>query len=160
MRRISVRNSPIHGKGVYARHPIPKGTRLIEYKGSRKPWADFSDTDETVTYLFGVEGGLVIDPSTQGNSARYINHSCLPNCETVLEDARVYIESIRDIQPAEEITYDYSLTLGGRPTKKDIARHACHCNSHKCRGTLLNLPKRRQKARTYAGTAFDNGWQR
>ncbi|TFH18025.1 MAG: SET domain-containing protein [Lentisphaerales bacterium] len=147
MRRFSVRSSTIHGKGVYARQRLAKGLRLIEYKGARRPWGDCKDEKESVTYLFDVEDGLVIDPWIRGNSAKYINHSCAPNCEAVLEEGRVYIESIREIQPDDELTYDYSLTLERRPTKEDIARHACRCRSRRCRGTLLALPKPRKRRR-------------
>jgi hypothetical protein len=136
-RAISVRSSAIHGRGVFALRRIAKGVRLIEYKGARRRWSVFEDDGAPCTYLFDVEGGLVIDPAVGGNSARFINHSCAPNCEAVLEDGRIFIETIREIGPGEELLYDYALSLGRRPTRADLERHACRCGSDRCRGTML-----------------------
>lgn len=145
-RKLSVRTSPIHGRGVFALRAIPKGVRLIEYKGNRRPWVEVDDDGAPCTYLFGVERGLVIDPAIGGNSARFINHSCKPNCEALLENGRVYIETVRSVRAGEELVYDYSLTLGRRPTRADLTRYACRCGSRSCRGTLLDRPvSRRQR---------------
>lgn len=142
-RRIAVRNSPIHGRGVFALRPIPKGTRIIEYKGKLI-------TDEEAdrrygriqehsahTMLFSVEGGWVIDATRGGNLARWINHSCAPNCEIEEEGHRVFIEARRDIRPGEEIAYDYNLQIGERHTKKAKREHTCLCDARRCRGTML-----------------------
>ena len=87
--------------------------------------------------LFSVDGGLVIDATRGGNSARWINHCCAPNCEIEEEGARVFIEARRDIRPGDEITYDYNLQIGERHTKKAKREHACRCGSKRCRGTML-----------------------
>ena len=134
---IETRTSPIHGRGVFAVRPIRKGTRLIEYQGARKQWADFEDDGDNYAFLFDVGKGRVIDPFDNGNDARFINHSCRPNCEAVLSRGRIFIEAIQDISPEEEITYDYSLTLDREPTPPETKRHPCRCGSRGCRKTLF-----------------------
>ena len=134
---IEVRESKIHGTGVFAIQKIRKGVRLIEYTGIRKRWSSFKHDNDAYVCLFDVGRGLVVDPRKNGSIARFINHSCRPNCEAVLEDGRVYIESIRAIAVGEEITYDYAVTLDRRPSKADIRKYACRCGSGNCRGTLL-----------------------
>jgi uncharacterized protein len=143
----SVRNSAIHGRGVFAATDIPRGERIVEYKGRRSSWDEAmarpdSDPDDPAhTFLFEIDDGRVIDARVRGNAARWINHSCAPNCVTHEDDAgRVFVEAKRRIRPGEELTYDYRLTVDGRLTKKERAGYACRCGSAKCRGTLL-LPK-------------------
>ena len=142
-RRFAVRNSPIHGRGVFALTWIPKRTRIIEYKGERisQEEADerYSEAHEHSphTVLFEVNDRLVIDATRQGNSARWINHSCAPNCEIVDKHERIFIDSRRDIRPGEELTYDYNLQLGERHTAAAKRAHACFCGSRRCRGTML-----------------------
>ena len=142
-RRIAVRNSPIHGRGVFALRKIPKGTRIIEYKGQlitdKEADRRYSRLHENSphTMLFSIEGGLVIDATRRGNSARWINHSCAPNCEIEEEGHRVFIDARRDIGPGEELTYDYNLQIGEKHTKKAQREHACFCRARRCRGTML-----------------------
>jgi len=133
---IEVRESDIHGKGVFARTHIPAGVRLTEYTGTKRRWSCLGE-DDGYACLFDVGRGLVIDPRENGNLARFINHSCTPNCESVLDDGRIYIESVREIRPGEEITYDYSLILGYSPSRADRQNYVCRCNSPGCRGTLI-----------------------
>ncbi len=143
--RFVVRRSSIHGNGVFARKPIKKGELIIEYKGSviSEKEADrrYPDHDETKpyhTFLFLVEGGKVIDANHEGNSARWLNHGCRPNCESSEdENGRVFIEAIRDIKPGDELTYDYNIVIEGRHTEKTRRRFFCACGSPKCRGTML-----------------------
>ena len=134
---IEVQTSPIEGKGTFALRKIRKGTRLIEYKGKRRKWADFEGHEDVYAFLFDVGNDHVIDPFTDGNEARFINHSCDPNSEAVLKRGRIYIEAIRTIEPGEEITYDYSLTLERPPTAAEKRRHLCRCKSPHCRKTLF-----------------------
>jgi SET domain-containing protein len=142
-RFLSARRSGIHGRGVYARAPIPAGTRIVEYRGERITTAeadrrypdDFSAAHHT--FLFAVDDDTVIDAAYGGNVARWINHSCEPNCEVVEEDGRLYVESIRDIQPGEELAYDYNYILPERHTAKMKRRFPCHCGAPSCRGTIL-----------------------
>ena len=142
-RRIAVRNSPIHGRGVFALRRIPRGTRIIEYKGKLITDKEADRRYSRVqahsphTMLFSVDDGLVIDATRKGNSARWINHSCAPNCEIEEEHHRIFIEARRDIVPGEELTYDYNLQIGEKHTKAAKREHACFCASRRCRGTML-----------------------
>lgn len=151
---IRVRNSSIHGRGVFARTDIPKGTRLIEYTGDRisHKEADLryedSDPNDNHTFLFIVDRKTVIDAEIGGNDARFINHSCDGNCESVIEKSRVFIEATRLIPKGEELGYDYEI---GRekddpPNVDEI--FACRCGSPKCRGTMLWPAKRPQPRRS------------
>ncbi len=142
-RRFAVRRSPIHGLGVFALTHIPKHTRLIEYKGER---ISHEEADERYakeheisphTMLFEVNDEIVIDATRRGNSARWINHSCAPNCDVEDEKDRIFIATRRDIRPGEELTYDYNLQLGEPHTEAAKRDHACFCGSRRCRGTML-----------------------
>jgi uncharacterized protein len=141
--RIAVRRSPIQGRGVFALQPIRRGSRVIEYIGERISHreADRRHTSEDGwsphTMLFVVDGKTVIDATWRGNSARWINHSCRPNCEAVDDEGRIYIEAIRDIRAGEELTYDYNLLLEEPHTPAAKKAHPCHCGAPRCRGTLL-----------------------
>src|SRR5450759_105688 len=119
-RRITVRYSNIHGKGVFANTFIPKGTRIIEYKGKRirEDAADekYGDDEGTHTFLFLLDNQIVIDANYKGNSARWINHSCNPNCEADEENGRMFIFARRDIKAGQELTYDYNLVIEERYT--------------------------------------------
>ncbi|KAF1691154.1 SET domain-containing protein [Pseudoxanthomonas koreensis] len=153
-RKIAARKSPIHGNGVFAVAPIRKGKRLIEYKGKRRTHEDVDagdsgDVDSGHTFLFTINDEYVIDANHGGNDARWINHSCAPNCEAVIEEHdgknrrkdRVFIEAIRDIAPGEELTYNYGITLAERHTPRLKKIWACLCGSPECTGTMLQ-PKR------------------
>ena len=142
-RRLIRRNSRIHGSGVFAAAPIGKDERLIEYRGERLPpqIADERhlrfDHESAHTFLFSVNEEITIDATFKGNMARWINHSCGPNCEAVEEDGRIFIESRKPIAPGEEITYDYSFVLSERHTPTAKRRYQCICGSSDCRGTML-----------------------
>ena len=142
-RRVVVRNSSIHGRGVFALRRIPKGTRIIEYKGKlitdKEADRRYSRMHEHSphTMLFSLEGGWVIDATRRGNSARWINHSCAPNCEIEEEGQRIFIEARRDIRLGDELTYDYNLQIGEKHTKTAKREHACFCGARRCRGTML-----------------------
>ena len=142
-RFLAMRRSAIHGRGVYARALIPADTRIIEYRGERIANAEadrrYPDDDSAThhTFLFAVDDDTMIDAAFGGNLARWINHSCDPNCEAVEEDGRIYIESIRDIEPGEELAYDYNYILPERHTAKLKRRFPCDCGAATCRGTIL-----------------------
>jgi len=146
-RRIAVRRSGVHGRGVFATVVIAAGVRLIEYKGERISWDEAlkrhpHDPDHpNHTFYFALDDGLVIDGKIGGNQARWINHSCKPNCEADEVDGRVFILTLRDIQADEELFYDYGLVLDERHTKKLKKEYACYCGHGRCRGTML-APKR------------------
>jgi uncharacterized protein len=141
---VETRNSSIHGRGVYAIAPIKKGTRVIEYLGDRISHAEadrryeHKGDDDGHTFLFIASNRTVIDAGVDGNEARFINHSCAPNCETVIESSRVFIEAIRNIRPGEELGYDYQLTWESTDEPAELALYSCRCGARKCRGTMLD----------------------
>jgi SET domain-containing protein len=138
--QIEVRESGVHGRGVYAAQAIPEGARIIEYTGERVSWEAAPDNpDDPHTFNFGLENGDVINPEAGGNDARWINHSCDPNCEAVEEDDRVFIYAMRDIQLGEELLYDYHMELDEPITEASKKKFACHCGASNCRGTMIEL---------------------
>jgi len=146
-RRIQVRRSGVHGKGVFALQPIAKGEMVIEYKGEVINWKEalrrhpHDPSDPNHTFYFHIDERNVIDAKVGGNAARWINHACEPNCEADEIDGRVFIKALRTIKPGEELFYDYGLIIDDRYTPKLKKQFACHCGSKKCRGTML-APKR------------------
>lgn len=138
-RRIVTRRSGIHGRGVFATTSIPGGTRLIEYKGERisDEESERRYPDTTHTFLFMLENSEIIDGGRNGNTSRWINHSCEPNCEASEEHGRMFIDSLRHIETGEEITIDYNLYIEARYTAALKREYACVCEMQKCRGTLL-----------------------
>ncbi|HEX4438877.1 MAG TPA: SET domain-containing protein-lysine N-methyltransferase, partial [Thermoanaerobaculia bacterium] len=140
-----VRRSKIHGRGVFATRRIRAGRSLIAYEGqvltekqvdARYDHED--DADDPHTLLFHVARDRYIDASVGGNDARFINHSCDPNCESDVVDGAVVIRAIRNIQPGAELTYDYALEIEANPPKRRRALYACRCGARRCRGTMLD----------------------
>ena len=146
-RPFEVRNSRIHGRGVFATEPIANGTRLIEYTGEIITWkvADRRYADDGTngfhTFLFDIDGKKVIDAAVGGNAARWINHSCAPNCQAVGEGDRIFIEAIRYIRPGAELAYDYGFVFEERHTPELKARYKCLCGAKNCRGTMIAKKK-------------------
>ena len=142
-KRYIVRKSGVHGRGVFALVDIPKRTRLIEYLGERMTHDEADDRYGDIhdgsshTMLFAANDAVVIDATQWGSSARWINHSCAPNCEAIEDEGRVYIETRRDIRAGEELGYDYELIVEERHTAKLKREHACLCGARRCRGTML-----------------------
>jgi SET domain-containing protein len=138
-----IRSSTIHAAGCYTTHFIAKGARVLEYDGPRlsKEEADRRYEGSSLTYLFGVGNGeTVIDGHSM---AMFLNHSCDPNCETDEEAGRIWILSIRDIEPGEELTYDYNLYDG------EDEEGLCSCGAMLCRGSMFSPTEivRREKER-------------
>jgi len=139
-----VKRSKIHGRGVYAARRIRSGTRIIEYVGDRISHGEADSRyemkadDDGHTFLFVVDDDLCIDAGVGGNPARFINHKCDANCETIIEGRRVFIEAIRTIQPGEELGYDYQLTWESTDDAEELALYTCRCGAAKCRGTMLD----------------------
>jgi SET domain-containing protein len=137
---------------VFARARIRKGARIIEYTGQRRPWKEAENAPPLDpkqpyhTMLFSLDNGDVIDAAAGGNEARWINHSCDPNCETFEEGDRIFVHALRGLQPGEELYYDYKLIPAERRTKKLEKAFGCLCGTPKCRGTML-APKRARRAR-------------
>lgn len=138
-----VQDSPIQGMGGFARVPIPAGVRIIEYAGQRLTPAEAEarypdvEGERHHTFLFAIDDDVVIDAAFDGNDARFINHSCDPNCDAVIDAGRIWIESIRDIAPGEELAYDYAYILEERHTPAAKRRYPCRCGAATCRGTIL-----------------------
>ena len=148
-RRLQVRRSGVHGKGVYALQAIAAGQTLFEDTGERIASPDalrrhpHDPKDPHHTFYFSLDDGShVIDAKFGGNASRWINHACEPNCEADEENGRVFIRALRDIEPGEELFYDYGLVIDERYTAKLKREYACRCGSAHCRGTML-APKRR-----------------
>lgn len=146
-----VRNSPIHGRGVFAVRGIPADTFLIEYEGERinDKEADRRHGQDPEnpyhTFFFSLENGKMIDGGVDGSDARWINHACDPNCEAREEKGRVYIYALRDIKRGEELNYDYGLIVDERQTKALKKAYECRCGSPECRGTMLAPPPKKKK---------------
>lgn len=146
-RSLQVRRSGVHGKGVYAQVPLRAGEIIIEYKGEVIPWDEAlrrhprDPSDPNHTFYFHVDDDRVIDGGVRGNSARWINHSCAPNCETEDDGGRIFIKALRDIAAGEELFFDYRLVIDERYTAKLKKAYACRCGAPNCRGTMLG-PKR------------------
>jgi uncharacterized protein len=148
---FEIRRSPIQGRGAFATRRIRRGERIIEYTGERisNVEADRRYDDDRMrrhhTYLFTLTQRTVVDAGVGGNASRFINHSCDPNCEAVIEDGRIWIESLQTIPKGRELTYDYRYERTGDDGADDD-KYPCHCGSPRCRGTIL-LPKRRKRRR-------------
>jgi len=140
---FAVRRSGIQGYGGFATQDIPAGTRIIEYAGARltpsEAEARYPDTPGARhhTYLFAIDDEVVVDAAENGNAARFLNHSCAPNCDAVIEDGRIWIETMHDIEVGEELVYDYAYILKERHTPAAKRRFPCACGAITCRGTIL-----------------------
>jgi SET domain-containing protein len=139
-----VKKSRIAGRGAFATRNIEKGERIVEYLGERVSHAEadarYDDhaSEAHHTFLFTVNRSIVIDAYVDGNDARFINHSCDPNCESEIERGRVFIDAIRNIKKGEELFYDYAYVRDGTETPKDeVGLYGCRCGTKKCRGTIL-----------------------
>jgi len=150
-KKFVVRASGVHGKGVFAARDLEKGERIIEYKGERITWEQalkrhpHNPLEPNHTFFFDIDEGMVIDGGAQGNSARWINHSCSPNCKAeqieIDGEQRVFIKARKNISAGDELFYDYGLTIDARLTKKLKKEYQCLCGSKKCRSTLLKSTK-------------------
>ncbi|RYZ34950.1 MAG: SET domain-containing protein [Myxococcaceae bacterium] len=152
---FELRQSPIQGLGAFATRRIRKGTRIIEYIGERltQAQADTRYDDESMerhhTFLFNLDDDTVLDAGTLHNESRYINHSCEPNCQSLIDKGHIHIYALRAIEPGEELTYDYAYER--TPEMGDDAEglYICRCGTPSCRGTILapekKAPARRKK---------------
>ena len=133
----------MQGLGAFATRHIPPGVRLIEYAGERltptQAEARYPEVhgERHHTFLFAIDDDVVVDAAVQGNAARFINHSCDPNCDAIIDDGRIWIESITDIVTGEELAYDYAYILDERHTPAAKKRFPCRCGATTCRGTVL-----------------------
>lgn len=154
-RFFDVRQSGIQGKGAFAHKRIRKGQRIIEYTGERISDEEADRRyDETGmkrhhTFLFTVTSRKVVDGAVNGNESIYINHSCDPNCEAVIEDGHIFIEAIRTIEPGDELAYDYQYERTGDNDEEMEKFYKCLCGAPNCRGSILKAkPAPRRKKNT------------
>jgi SET domain-containing protein len=132
--------------------PIPAGAWIIEYTGEVIDWPEalrrhpHDPAQPDHTFYFHIDDSRVIDGGVRGNSSRWINHACAPNCETEDDGGRIHIRALRDIAAGEELTFDYRLSIDERYTAALKQRYACRCGTPSCRGTLL-APKPKRKPR-------------
>jgi SET domain-containing protein len=110
---IEKRRSGIHGWGVFATQPIPKNTRIIDYAGEKISSRESARREARYLKLghiwcFKLNPWWVRDAAVGGNVARYINHSCRPNCYVHIVGDVIWIRAARNIRKGEEITYDYA----------------------------------------------------
>ena len=150
---FELRESPIQGRGAFATRPIRKGARIIEYTGERisQDEADKRYDDEAMgrhhTFLFTLDEKTVIDAAVNGNEARFINHSCDPNCQALIEDDRIFIYALKDISPGQELCYDYAYERAEGMDEESEKIYVCRCGAKNCRGTILAPPKPPARAR-------------
>ncbi len=147
---LEIRTSRIQGLGAFASRRIRQGTRIIEYVGELITPAvadnryDDSRDEHPLVLLFSLDKRTVIDAGVRGNESRFINHSCQPNCEPVIDKNHVFIESLRTILKGEELTYDYNLTRVDQDDDELEKRYSCNCGAKTCRGTMLK-PRRKRR---------------
>jgi SET domain-containing protein len=149
-----VERSSVHGNGVFARRDITPGERIVEYGGREITWdeaqvrAEEQGGPHNHTFFFSLANGNVIDGGDHGNEARFINHSCEPNCEAIEEeDGRIFIYALYDIKQDEELNYSYPLIYDGRHTPAIKRAFACRCGALNCTGTMLAPKPRKRKPR-------------
>lgn len=139
------KDSPVHGKGLFAKKSIPRGTRIIEYAGKRVLKKDLI-TDlvkglSSLVYIMNINEATVVDAERNGNDARFINHSCSPNCIVYFFDEVPYIYSLREIKTGEELSFDYHLYIESKDKElteqQEKEFFPCYCGAAICRGTLL-----------------------
>jgi uncharacterized protein len=144
---FELRDSPIQGRGAFATRRIRKGARITEYLGEHisQEEADQRYDDEAMdrhhTFLFNLDDDTVVDGAVNGNDARFINHSCDPNCQAFIEEDRIFIYALRDIAPDDELCYDYAYERTEGMDEDSEALYVCRCGAENCRGTILAPPK-------------------
>ena len=150
-RRVQTRRSGVHGKGVFAVLDLAEGETLIEYTGERITWPEalrrhpHDPAQPNHTFYFHIDADHVIDAKHGGNSSRWINHSCQPNCEAEETGQRVFIKALRNIPAGEELFYDYGLVIEAEHTPELLADYPCWCGAAQCRGTLLAAPPTKRR---------------
>jgi uncharacterized protein len=125
-------NSPIHGRGAFATRDIPKGSRIVEYIGERIDKREsLRRCEQRNEYIFYLNANEDLDGDVPWNPARFLNHSCSPNCEAELVDGHIWINAARDIRAGEELTFNYGFDL------EDYEDYPCNCGSPVCVGFIV-----------------------
>ena len=154
---FEIRRSSIQGRGAFATRRIRTGQRVIEYTGEHitPDEGDARYEEDGMgrhhTFLFTLDDDTVVDGARGGNEARFINHSCDPNCEAVIEKGHIWIYAKRPIAPGEELTYDYQYERFDWHTPEDEAFYACRCGAAKCRGSILKTRRGGKKTGVKSG---------
>ena len=124
--------SPIHGLGGFAKKPLPQGTRVVEYLGERITAAKSIERCRQGNHcIFRLNETTHLDGNVDWNPARFLNHSCMPNCEAVLMEERIWLVALRDIAAGEEVTFDYGYDL------EDFRAYPCTCGAPECVGYIV-----------------------
>lgn len=145
---IEIRGDGIHGKSLFLKEDVKKGDKIIEYVGEKitkkeaERRIDIIDQQVKSTgkpseyYIFELNKTHDIDGDVDYNPAKYINHSCEPNCEIEVKGGRIWIIALRDLKKGEELSYDYAWDIDD-----DYEERPCHCGSKHCVGYILNDKK-------------------
>lgn len=129
---IEFRRSGIHGTGAFAIRRIRKGTRVIEYIGRKIDKAESARLlEEQNPFIFDVDETFDLDGDVDWNPARFINHSCAPNCEAENDEGRIWIVALRTIRPGEELSFNYGYDIA------DYRDHPCACGAEGCLGYMV-----------------------
>jgi uncharacterized protein len=126
------KSSSIHGIGGFARVDIPIGTRVIEYVGEIiSKQESLVRCERSNEYIFAIDDERDLDGNVEWNPARFLNHSCEPNCEAQFVDGHIWLVAIRDVRAGEELTFNYSYDLA------DYREHPCRCGAKTCVGYIV-----------------------
>ena len=121
---VAFRPSSIHGFGGFARTDLPRGTRILEYVGEEITKSEsLRQCEANNPYIFALNEDVDLDGNVAWNPARFINHSCAPNCDAQLQAGRIWLVAQRDIRAGEEITFNYGFDL------EDYREYPCHCGA-------------------------------
>ncbi len=129
---ICIKESTVHGTGAFAKVELSEGTRVIEYVGEKIDKQESNRRCEADNpFIFHLDENFDLDGNVDWNPARFINHSCSPNCDAELIDGKIWIIARQDIQEGEEITFNYGYDL------EDYKSHPCRCGAANCIGYII-----------------------
>ncbi len=133
-----VKNSPIHGKGLFAAQWLKAGEVVAEYQGERLDKAESARRQATANsvYIFEINDSYDLDGDVPDNPVKFANHSCEPNCEMILEAGRLFLRTVHEIKIGEELTFDYGFRLAAFPG------HQCMCGAPSCAGFIIGSADR------------------
>ena len=151
MQKYFRKKSGINNLGLFAQGDIKKGEKVIEYKGKKFTHKQVEENDRfdnsKAIYLFTLNERYVLDGDTKTNTAKYINHSCDPNCEVDIINGKIWIIAIKDIKKGDELSYDYGFGYDA-----DFRQFPCKCGSKNCCGYIVRDDQRWRINRKYAKT--------
>ena len=129
---VAFGSSPIHGLGGFAKQNLPKGTAVIEYVGEKIAKEESAKRCEASNeFIFALDDRHDLDGNVEWNPARFINHSCAPNCEAEVTEGRIWLIAARDIRAGEELTFNYGFDL------EDYRNYPCRCGARECVGFIV-----------------------